>query len=107
MGIVDMRSMPAGVYQELLELLPRAKFVPAGDITLECRRVKSVEEQNFMYKTAECTDNAFKAIFEIGQPGVTAQELTLAAEAAMEKSGARRGNFITLDVKPWEDHIKI
>jgi Xaa-Pro aminopeptidase len=98
-----MRVTPAGVYMELLEHLPQAKFVPAGDVILECRRIKSAEELEFVRKATECVDKGFEAIFKIARPGVTELEIANAVETAMIGAGARRGNFIMLSSASWDE----
>lgn len=103
MGISDMRVMPAGVYLELVEYLPHAKFVPAGDILLECRRIKSQEEQEFVRMSGECADRAIEAVKELARPGITERELVNACEFAMIETGAERGNFIILTAAPWDE----
>jgi Xaa-Pro aminopeptidase len=106
-GICDMRVMPAGVYIELVEQLPRAKFLPAGDILLECRRIKSAEELEFVRMAGQCADRGFEAIFKTARPGVTEREVVNAIEAAMVDAGAERGNFIIFGAAPWEEWLKI
>jgi len=102
-GISDMRVMPAGVYMDLLEYLPHAKFMPAGDLLLECRRIKSPEEQEFVRKSGEAADRGIEAIMSAARPGVTERELVNACEFAMIEAGAERGNFIILTSAPWKE----
>ena len=105
-GISDMRGMPAGIYLELVEHLPRAKFVPAGDILLECRRIKSAEELEFFRTAAAALDKGFEAIFAAARPGATDRDLYNSAEMAMIQAGARRGNFMNMGVFSWEEKLK-
>ena len=102
-GICDMRTMPAGVYMEILEYLPQAKFLPAGDLLLECRRIKSPEEQEFVRMSGAAADKGIEAIMNEARPGVTERELVNACEFAMIEAGAERGNFILLTSAPWEE----
>ena len=104
-GISDMRVMPAGVYVGLEEHLPHAKFLPAGDLLLECRRIKSPEEQEFVRMSGECADRGIEALMKAAQPGVTERELVNVIEFAMIEAGAERGNFILLSSASWEERI--
>jgi Xaa-Pro dipeptidase len=98
-----MRVMPAGVYLELEEYLPQAKLMPAGDVLLECRRIKSNEEQEFMLMAGRCADAGIEALMKSARPGVSERELVNAIEFAMIEEGAQRGNFILLTSAPWEE----
>ncbi len=101
-GIVTMRVMPAGLYMSLKADLPEANFVPAGDVLLECRLVKSSEELEFVRMAGECADRGMQAIMEAAHPGVTEAELTAACDYAMIRAGADRGPFILLGSGPWD-----
>jgi Xaa-Pro dipeptidase len=101
-GIVSMRVMPASVYMNLRRDLPDANFVSAGDVLLECRLVKSLEELEFVRKAGECADKGMEAIIEAARPGVTEAELTARCDYAMIRTGADRGPFILLGSGPWE-----
>jgi Xaa-Pro aminopeptidase len=101
-GIVTTRVMPADVYIILKESLPKADFIPAGDVLLECRLIKSPAELDFVRKAGECADKGFEALIEAVQPGVTEAELTACCDYAMIRAGADRGPFILLASGPWE-----
>jgi Xaa-Pro aminopeptidase len=101
-GIVSMRVMPVDIYLNLARELPKARFVSAGDVLLECRMIKSAEELAFIRKAGECADKGIEAIVEAAQPGVTEAELIAHCDYAMIQSGADRGPFILLSSNPWE-----
>ena len=101
-GIVTMRVMPAGTYQDLRRGLPEVNFVPAGDVLLKCRLIKSREELEFIRKAGECADKGMQAIIEAAHPGVTEAELTACCDYAMISAGADRGPFILIGSGPWE-----
>ena len=105
-GIVTMRVMPAYAYEALKKGLPRATFVSAGDVLLECRRVRSPEEVRFIRKSGECADAGLEAIAAAARPGVTELELVAACDAAMVEAGAERGNFILLGSGEWAGMAK-
>lgn len=101
-GVVSMRVMSAGVYVNLRRDLPEANLVSAGDVLLECRMIKSLEELAFVRKAGECADKGIEAILEAAHPGVTEAELTACCDHAMIRVGADRGPFILIGSSPWE-----
>ena len=101
LGIVSMRVMPADVYTALKRDLKNAKFVSAGDVLLEARRIKSQEEMEFIRRSGNCADKGVEAILEAAQPGVTEEELVAYCDQAMNKAGGPKGNFILLGSGPW------
>jgi Xaa-Pro aminopeptidase len=101
-GIATMRVMPAGTYLELRRDLPEVNFVSAGDVLLECRLIKSLEELEFVRKAGEWADKGMEAIIEAAHPGITEAELTACCDYAMIRAGADRGPFILLGSGSWE-----
>ncbi len=102
-GIATMKVMPAYAYAALKKGLPRAKLVSAGDVLLQCRRIKSAEEMEFIRKSGECADVGLQAIAEAARPGVSELELVALCDAAMVRAGAERGNFILLGSGAWSE----
>lgn len=103
-GIVDMRVMPAGVYMELLRDLPLARFMPAGDVLLEARRIKSREEQEYVRKAGECADRGAEAMMEAAsRPGATLEDIRLACRVAMLEAGATHVNFTIIHIASWTE----
>lgn len=103
-GIVDMRVMPAGIYMELLKELPQANFVPAGDILLEARRIKSPEEQEYVIKAGEIADKGAEAMIEAAlKPGVTQDELRKVCRIGMLEAGALNVNFAFISIASWSE----
>jgi Xaa-Pro aminopeptidase len=102
-GIVTMKVMPAYAFEALKKGLPRATFLPAGDILLECRRIKSAEEMEFIRKAGACADKGLEAIAEAARPGIIETELVAICDAAMVKAGADRGNFVLLGSGAWSE----
>jgi len=101
-GIVSMRVMPAETYVEIQKELPKARFVPAGDLLLECRSVKSSEELEFTRRAARCADTGMESLVAAAQPGISESELTARCDFAMIRAGADRGPFILLGADPWD-----
>ena len=103
-GIVDMRVMPAGVYMELHRELPQAVFLPAGDVLLEARRVKSPEEQEYMHRAGECADRGAEAMMEAAsRPNATLEDVRLACRVAMLEGGATHVNFTIINIASWSE----
>lgn len=103
-GIVEMRVMPAGIYLELLKELPQADFVPAGDILLEARRIKSPEEQEYVIKAGEIADKGAEALIEAAsRPGATQAELRKACRIGMLEAGALNVNFALISMASWTE----
>lgn len=103
-GIVDMRVMPAGVYMELLRDLPLAHFLPAGDVLLEARRIKSAEEQEYIRRAGECADKGAEAMMKTAAlPGATLKDIRLACRVAMLEAGATHVNFSIINIAPWSE----
>ncbi len=103
-GIVDMRVMPAGLYMELLRDLPQAHFIPAGDVLLEARRVKSPEEQEYVRRAGECADRGAEAMMKTAaMPGATLRDIKLACRVAMLEAGATDVNFTIISIAPWSE----
>ncbi len=105
-GIADMRVMPAGVYVDIQRDLPQATFIPAGDLLLEVRRIKSPEEIAYTYTAAEAADQGIEAIIEAAtRPGVTLGDLQRAARIGMLVGGATAADFAIVSVGSWEERI--
>ena len=103
LGIVSMRVMPADVYLAMKRDLPDARFVSAGEVLLESRRIKSREEMEFIRRSGRCADMGVEAIIEAAQPGVTEEELVAYCDMAMNRAGGPKGNFILLGSGPWPE----
>jgi Xaa-Pro dipeptidase len=102
-GISNNRTMLAYCYEYLLEELPEARFVEAGDILRDCRRLKSPEELEFVRKSGEIADKGFLAMAKAAGPGVTDNEMAAECESAMIKAGAEVGSFTLFCSKKWPD----
>jgi Xaa-Pro dipeptidase len=103
LGIVSLRVMPSDVYINLKRELPQAKFLSAGELLLEARRIKSPEEMEFIRRSGKCADMGMEAIIEAAQPGVTEEELVAYCDMAMNRAGGPKGNFILLGSGPWQE----
>jgi Xaa-Pro dipeptidase len=102
-GISNGRTMLVYFYEYLTRELPGAKFVEAGDILRDCRRLKSPAELEYVRKSGECADKGWQAMANAAGPGVTDNELAAECEAAMIKAGAEVGSFTLFNSKSWPD----
>ncbi|OGO44406.1 MAG: hypothetical protein A2137_02940 [Chloroflexi bacterium RBG_16_58_8] len=102
-GISNGRTMLAYCYEYLLKELPGARFLEAGDILRDCRRLKSPEELEFVRKSGEIADTGWRAMAAAAGIGVTDNELAAACEAAMILAGAEVGSFSLFNSKQWPD----
>jgi len=101
-GLVTTRWMPVKDFLAMKRELPLAEFVPADDIVLQCRLVRSEEEKAFLRRSGKAADTGMRAIIELARPGVIERELVIACDTAMAKSSGERGNFILLGSGAWE-----
>jgi Xaa-Pro aminopeptidase len=104
-GLVTTRVMPVKEYLAMRKELPQADFVPADDIILQCRLVRSEEEVAFLRRSGELADAGMRAIVDLARPGVTENQLIVACDYAMAKAGGERGNFILIGSGPWDKQI--
>ena len=101
-GLATWRGVPAYMLEDLRREVPRASFVSAGDLIMECRRVKSSEELRLVRKAAEGADAGIQAIVEAARPGVTEAELVAACDYAMVRAGCERGSMLLLGTGPFD-----
>lgn len=95
-GIVGGEVMPAYVFIELCQLLPKVKFSFVSHELLNLRMVKSKEELDMTRKAGEIADSAYKAIQKTARPGVWEYEVLAAAEQAFLANGAFSPSFLLL-----------
>ncbi|MDR5694011.1 MAG: Xaa-Pro peptidase family protein [Armatimonadota bacterium] len=89
-SLLDPRNgdyLPVNQYQALLEELPNARFVFAGDFFHEFLVVKSREELGRVRKAGELCTRALHAILQAARPGVAEYELKAAAAHAILSGG--------------------
>lgn len=101
-GLATWRGVPAYMLEDLRREVPRASFVSAGDLIMECRRIKSSEELRLVRKAAEGADAGIQAIVEAARPGVTEAELVAACDYAMVRAGCERGSMLLLGTGPFD-----
>lgn len=93
-GIAGYRILPAPVYLRLVEELPGATFVDAGDVTTDLRMIKSPAELDLLRAASRISDAAMKAGLEKVRDGAAEIEVAAAAEAVIRGGGAEP-SFVT------------
>ena len=95
-GIISMRIISGLVYAGLLDQLPNAKFLDAGDLVRQIRICKSQLELDFMRKSAECADKGWEAMRDAARPGEREFAIAAACDYAMQLRGAESGPHVLL-----------
>lgn len=93
-GIAGLHILPAPVYLTLLEELPEATLVDAGDVTTTLRMIKSPAELELMRAASRISDAAMRAGLEQVRDGAAEIEVAAAAEAVIRSAGAEP-SFVT------------
>ena len=103
-GIVSMRNMPADVFSHLARELPQATFVDAQHLLMALRYYKSVEEQEFVRRSAAIADAGMAALIGACAVGATDLDLFYAADKACAVAGGPVGGFQLVGSGPWGGH---
>lgn len=86
---IEKRYLMAGFYEELMQALPKARFV-GGDRALEAARaVKVPEHIRLIGEAARATERALATAFAAMRPGMTERALASAVVQAMFDAGAQ------------------
>ncbi|HEC93107.1 MAG TPA: aminopeptidase P family protein [Candidatus Atribacteria bacterium] len=83
-------------YKEWKQNLSISKFIPASEILIEARMIKTEEEIKKIEKAAKLGDIGFKAIMNNIKIGISEKELAAIAEYEMRKSGSDGTSFDTI-----------
>lgn len=92
-GICDLETIPAYVYEGLRVALPNVELIDSGRLLSRVRMVKSDVEVQFVEKSAECADIGFWTMLEKAKPGVPERSVWAACEEAMTVAGAQAPSF--------------
>jgi Xaa-Pro dipeptidase len=91
-------------FESIKRLVPRAEFVDGSDVIWACRMFKSSEEQNYMRKACEATQNAIQAGWNAIKEGETLGNVAKKAKTAMLEYGAEVGFTILGAGPPMANH---
>ena len=100
-GIDHIQDLPYSVYTQLLKELPETKLVDAGDIFVDCSKVKSPEEVEYCRKAVENGEKALLAIANAAKPGVTERELLGACFGSLLSSGSDILDYVYYNTAHW------
>lgn len=87
-GVAGTDVLPMGVHAAVAERLPKLEWVPANDILVALRSVKSTFEIAQLRRSARVADYGLQAAFEAARPGVTEKAIAAAIHAACFEAGA-------------------
>ncbi len=87
-GIGDWNIFPHILFEDLRKAAPGAEFVPADDLLLRVKSVKSDAEIPYIIEAYRITEEAMKAAFTAARPGKREWELEAVARSTMLKNGA-------------------
>lgn len=100
-GVVGMEVMSAKTYQTILELLPSANLVDAGEIVVEARTLKSDEEIALIRESAVVADGACAAGRAAAEEGAHDYEVFAEMEYFLKRRGVIEAfNLATADTLP-------
>ncbi len=85
---IELDSISAGAYKELVGLLPRTRFVDAGPFFLKMRAVKTPSEIEALRTVGRAADGAHKAVAAKARPGMTEMDVALLLMEHLLHSGA-------------------
>ena len=88
LGIAGSDVLPLAIYQDLVAQLPEARFTPTDGIIESLRAVKSPAEIAILAAGAGVSDRGLQAAVEATHPGITENDIGLAAHGACLSAGA-------------------
>jgi len=71
----------------------QAKMIPAADLLLQLRKIKTAEEQEMLRQAQQLTENTYQRILSIIRPGVTESRLRGAIAGELLSAGAEEIAF--------------
>lgn len=85
---VDMDTAPASALLLLREYLPSARFVPADDIFVQMRSVKSSQELGYIQRAVSIGEEAFQEISPMIREGVAFRDIAIAWARSVQEQDA-------------------
>jgi Xaa-Pro aminopeptidase len=92
-GICDWNIFPQPIFDDLREALPDAAFVPADDVLLRVRAIKSDYEIAVLRKAYWITEQAMIDVIESLAEGQTEWEIEARAHTTMRRLGAEGTSY--------------
>jgi Xaa-Pro aminopeptidase len=87
-GVANWNTFPHILFADLRKGAPRAEFVPADEVLLRVKAIKSDAEIPYIVESYRITEEAMKAALEAAKPGDREWELEAVARATMLRRGA-------------------
>jgi len=87
-GVADWNIFPHVLFEDLRAAAPQAEFVPADDLLLRVRAIKSDAEIPYIVEAYRITEEALKAALSRAKPGQREWELEALARSTMAELGA-------------------
>ncbi len=87
-GITDGGIFPALILDDVKQAAPEAQIVPADDVLLSVKSIKSPAEVPYIRRAYEIVQEATKAALEAARPGLAEYELEAVARKKMLDLGA-------------------
>ncbi|MBI4524541.1 MAG: aminopeptidase P family protein [Deltaproteobacteria bacterium] len=100
-GVVGMDVMSARTYQTIIEILPCANLVDAGEIVAEARTIKNAEEIDLIRESAVMADGACAAGRGAAHEGARDYEVFAEMDYFLKRHGVIEAfNLVTADTLP-------
>lgn len=97
---MEMKYMVAHYYNELLRLMPSARFSPCEGVFDQARMVKTSQEVGLMTRAGLATEKALLATYVTSTPGEAERNLVQRLATNMMHAGADKPMFLYLTVGP-------
>ena len=94
LGHEQRMGMPVGDYLAIVQALPQARFVDAGDLIVRLRMVKTPEEVAYMREAAAVTGRARQRLFREVVPGMTERGVVRRLRQLILEEGGDRTSFV-------------
>ena len=96
LGHEQRMGMPVGDYLSVVQALPQARFVDAGDLIVRLRMVKTPEEVAYMREAAAVTGRARQRLFREIVSGMTERDVVRRLRQLILEEGGDRTSFVHL-----------
>lgn len=97
---IELESLTAVCYQELLDLLPRTEFIDCSIFLEKLRMIKDEEEISFLKEIAVLTEKSIERAYELARPNDTIGSVKSNAISAIGGFGAEHINFCLFELMP-------
>ena len=92
-GIANWNILPQPIFEDLRAAAPGAELIPADDVLLRVKMIKSEVEIPYIVEAYRITEEAMKAALEAAEPGKREWELEAVARSTMVQMGAEGTSY--------------